>query len=68
MGAGPRMKCTKCGDVIQSTYRHDFKWCKCGAVAIDGGDSYTKITGNPGDWKLLDDAKDMEGMRVMRAV
>ena len=28
-----KIKCKKCGDVIESTHRHDFKLCKCGAVA-----------------------------------
>lgn len=28
-----RIKCNHCKDIIESTYRHDFKWCKCGKVA-----------------------------------
>lgn len=34
------IRCKKCGDVIESTHRHDFKFCKCGAVAADGGKDY----------------------------
>jgi hypothetical protein len=34
----------RCEDVIQSMYRHDFKWCKCKSIAIDGGGDYTKIS------------------------
>ena len=37
-----RIKCNKCGDVIESKTTHDFKWCKCGTVAIDGGLEYLK--------------------------
>ncbi len=37
-----KIKCKKCGDVIESTYRWDFKWCKCGRVAVDGGKDYIK--------------------------
>lgn len=33
-------RCNKCGDEIESTHRHDFKFCKCGAVAVDGGLDY----------------------------
>lgn len=44
-----RIKCKKCGDVIEPLYRWDFKWCKCGAVAVDGGKDYMKRTGNPED-------------------
>lgn len=43
MAAGPRVRCVGCGDVIQSEYRHDYRRCKCGATAIDGGDWYTRI-------------------------
>jgi len=35
-------KCKKCGDVIVSNNRHDFKRCKCGAIAVDGGSWYAK--------------------------
>src|SRR5574337_866627 len=35
--SGPKVRCKKCDDVIQSMHRHDFRWCKCGAIAIDGG-------------------------------
>lgn len=35
-------KCAKCGDVIESTHRHDFRHCKCGAIFIDGGLAYQR--------------------------
>ncbi len=35
-------KCNKCGDIIESTHRHDFKWCSCRTVAVDGGLEYIK--------------------------
>ena len=28
-------------------------WCECGAIAIDGGSDYTKITGNKEDVDVL---------------
>ena len=37
-----KIKCKKCGDVIESTHRHDYKHCKCGLVAVDGGHEYLK--------------------------
>ena len=36
------IKCVHCGDVIESKYTHDFKFCSCGTVAIDGGLSYLR--------------------------
>lgn len=40
---GPKVKCGKCGTVIQSMYRHDYVGCACKAIAIDGGNSYTRL-------------------------
>ncbi len=36
------VRCNNCGEEIESTHRHDFKWCKCGLVAVDGGHAYLK--------------------------
>lgn len=48
-----KIRCQKCGDVINSTHRHDFKFCKCGAVAVDGGKDYLRRYGNRKDWEEL---------------
>ena len=48
-----KIRCKKCGDIIESTYRHDFKFCKCGAVAVDGGRAYLRRYGNREDWEEL---------------
>lgn len=34
------IRCNTCGDTIESTSRHDFKYCKCGRVFVDGGHDY----------------------------
>lgn len=49
------IRCKLCGDIIESTYRHDFKWCKCGNCAVDGGKSYLKrcFKTNPDDLEEL---------------
>ena len=39
-------KCTKCGDVITSKHRHDYVKCKCGSIAVDGGMSYLRRSGD----------------------
>lgn len=36
------VRCHKCGEVIESLHRHDFRRCSCGSVAVDGGLDYTK--------------------------
>jgi hypothetical protein len=43
------VRCRKCGDIIYSRARHDFRWCSCQSVAVDGGFEYTKICGNSED-------------------
>lgn len=45
------IKCLKCGDIIESTYRHDFVMCSCGACFVDGGHDYMRIGGNKEDWE-----------------
>lgn len=47
------IRCKHCGDIIESTSIHDFKFCSCGKVAVDGGYSYLKRSGNPNDWEEL---------------
>lgn len=40
------IKCLACQDIIKSTHRHDYKSCKCGKVAVDGGLEYRRRTGD----------------------
>ena len=47
------IRCKKCNDVIESVSRHDFKFCKCGSVAVDGGKSYLRREGASEDWEEL---------------
>lgn len=51
-----RIKCKKCGDVIESTSVHDFKWCSCMSVAVDGGHEYLRRCGCPSEWEELSEA------------
>lgn len=36
------VRCNHCGEVIESTYCHDFKTCRCGCVSVDGGHDYLR--------------------------
>lgn len=45
-------KCLRCEDEIESTYRHDFVACGCGAIFVDGGHEYLRRGGS------LDDMQD----------
>lgn len=47
------VKCNKCKQVVYSRARHDFHWCSCGHVAVDGGqEDYTRVIGS--DWSPVD--------------
>lgn len=37
-----QVRCLLCGDDPQSVHVHDFKYCKCNNVAVDGGTHYLK--------------------------
>ena len=42
--------CKKCKETIESKHPHDFKYCLCGAVGIDGGiEAGNHILGSPMD-------------------
>ena len=36
------IRCKLCGEVIESTDRHNYVECKCGACAVDGGHDYLR--------------------------
>ncbi len=37
-----KARCRLCDDLIISTHRHDFKYCKCGEISVDGGKDYLR--------------------------
>lgn len=47
-----RAKCRKCGDTVEVTKLREFRYCKCGAIALDYGDgeNYYRAVGNPEDF------------------
>ncbi len=61
-----KIQCKKCGDIIESLSVHDFKFCKCGAVAVDGGHEYLRRCGSFNDiidlseWEEVKDTSDEE--------
>jgi hypothetical protein len=40
-----QVKCNRCEDTPFSKNRHDFKYCKCGNIAVDGGQDYLRRAG-----------------------
>ena len=40
-----RAQCAECKDIITSYHVHDYVQCKCGAIAVDGGNEYLRRVG-----------------------
>ena len=59
------IRCKKCGDIIESQTVHDFKFCSCGACAVDGGHDYLRRCGNLEDWEDLSKAERVEDNSVL---
>ncbi|WP_297289427.1 DUF7695 domain-containing protein [uncultured Flavonifractor sp.] len=36
------IQCKHCGDIIESTARHEFVTCSCGCCSVDGGHDYIR--------------------------
>lgn len=37
-----RIRCKKCGDIIESKFTHDYKECSCKRCFVDGGHEYLR--------------------------
>lgn len=37
-----KIMCRRCGEIIESKTVHDYKTCKCGSCAVDGGHNYLR--------------------------
>ena len=49
-----KIRCLHCGEVLISTSAHDFKMCRCGKCAVDGGHEYLRRCGDKNvDWEEL---------------
>ena len=45
--------CKKYGNIIESTHLYDFKFCRCGAVAVGREKDYLHRCGNRKNWEKL---------------
>lgn len=48
------LKCLKCGDILESKHRHDYKTCSCDNAMIDGGLDYQRW-----GWRYPDSIEDL---------
>lgn len=56
------IKCNLCGEIIVSESVHDYKQCKCGTVAVDGGNEYLRrsYTNSLDDYTELSEFEESE--------
>lgn len=47
------LQCTHCGVTIHSRYSGEYVSCKCGAIAVDQTEYYTRMIGNEGDYLVI---------------
>ena len=53
-----KAQCKLCKDIIESKTVHDFRFCKFGSVAVDGGHDYLRRCGNREDWEEMSVTRD----------
>mgnify|MGYP000724009172 CR=1 FL=1 len=54
-----RARCKLCEDVIESVHRHDFRYCRCGEIFVDGGKEYLRRGANNfANFEELSETKD----------
>ena len=54
------IQCKRCGEIIESTDRHQYVTCKCGACAVDGGHDYLRRLGHVEDWEDMSETEEVE--------
>ena len=52
-----KIRCKKCGEIIESTSTHDFKTCSCESCGVDGGHDYLRRVGDKEDWEEMSEVE-----------
>lgn len=60
------VRCKLCNDEPESKYTHDFRYCKCGNVAVDGGKEYLRRVFNTLDWEEISITKEDDNFQEQR--
>ena len=55
-----RIKCLSCDEVIESFTVHDFKFCSCEKVFVDGGKDYIRRGGDLMGYEELSEYEEEE--------
>ena len=52
-----KIKCKKCGDIIEGDRKGTLIWCSCESVGIDETEWYTRLLGDENDYEVLKEKK-----------
>ena len=55
-----KIQCNKCKQIIESIHTHDYKFCKCDTVGVDGGKDYLRRMGKSSEYTELSEFLDDE--------
>lgn len=64
---GTPAKCAKCDEVIESLHRHDFRYCKCRTIFVDGGKDYFRCGGDLGSVLVQQDGQWVSLLAIHKA-
>lgn len=61
------IRCLKCDTRVESKHTHDFRYCKCGHVFVDGGPDYNRRGwhGDPNWMEIQDDGSEIHCLKTM---
>lgn len=49
-----RIRCKKCGEIIDGELKGRLVWCACERCAIDETEYYARILGDPDDYEKIE--------------
>lgn len=58
-----KIKCKKCGDVIDGEFKGRLIWCACESCAIDETEYYARIIGEQEDYEKIEEEADENNSR-----
>ena len=61
-----KIRCKKCGEVIEGDKKGTYITCKCGKIAIDETKYYYRIIGNREDFEEVKEEKSNEKANINR--
>jgi len=50
-----KIKCKKCGDIIEGDRKGTLFWCSCESVGIDETIWYTRLLGDENDYEIVEE-------------